>query len=160
MYAINDSVIHLESKLDSHSQVVNRWLSIRLELMGQTMVLGTAVFVTLMISDAGLAGLAITSALSLVSIMNWATRQTTELEMGMNSVERVTEYLAYDSERPAIVPGNRCVVEKMPLRYSICVLCLQRDHGHVAIRPGGDFDMMLRVQHETCSTCYHGSVAL
>jgi ABC-type multidrug transport system fused ATPase/permease subunit len=89
------------------SQVVNRWLSIRLELMGQSMVLGTTVFVTLLISDAGLAGLAITSALSLVSIMNWATRQTTELEMGMNSVERMTEYLAYESERPAVVPGNR-----------------------------------------------------
>jgi ABC-type multidrug transport system fused ATPase/permease subunit len=88
-------------------QIVNRWLSIRLELMGQTMVLGTALFVTLFISDAGLAGLAITSALSIVGLMNWGTRQTTELEMGMNSVERMTEYLAYESERPAIVEGNR-----------------------------------------------------
>ena len=72
------------------------------------MVLGTTFFVALAIRDAGLAGLAITSALSLVSIMNWATRQATNLEMGMNSVERLTEYLEYDSERPAIVEGNRC----------------------------------------------------
>ena len=88
-------------------QIVNRWLSIRLELMGQTMVLGTAVFVSLAISDAGLAGLAITSALNLVGLMNWATRQSTELEMGMNSVERMTEYLAYESERPAVIEGHR-----------------------------------------------------
>ena len=88
-------------------QIVNRWLSIRLEFMGQGMVLGTAVFVTLLIDDAGLAGLAITAALNLVSLMNWATRQATELEMNMNSVERLTEYLVYDSEAPAVIPGNR-----------------------------------------------------
>ena len=76
--------------------------------MGQSIVLATAVFVTLLIRNAGLAGLAITASLNLVSVMNWLTRQTTELEMGMNSVERMTEYLAYDSERPSIVPDNRC----------------------------------------------------
>ena len=76
--------------------------------MGQSIVLATAVFVTLRIRDAGLAGLAITASLNLVSIVNWLTRHTAELEMGMNSVECLTEYLAYDSERPSTVPGNRC----------------------------------------------------
>lgn len=38
-------------------------------------------------------GLAITSALNLTGIMNWAVRQMTELEVNMNSVERMVEYL-------------------------------------------------------------------
>jgi ABC-type multidrug transport system fused ATPase/permease subunit len=102
-----------EARMDASSrawwpiQVVNRWLSIRLELMGQVLVLGTAVFVMLFIKSEGLAGLAITSALSLVGIMSWATRQATALEMGMNSVERLMEYLAYESEAPPVIPGKR-----------------------------------------------------
>lgn len=89
-------------------QLANRWLSIRLEFMGHSVVLCTAAFVTLVLDDAGLAGFALASALSIVGLANWATRQGTELEMGMNSVERMTEYLAYDSEKPAVIPGNRC----------------------------------------------------
>jgi hypothetical protein len=38
-------------------------------------------------------GLAITSALNLTGIMNWMVRQMTELEVNMNSVERLVEYL-------------------------------------------------------------------
>ena len=44
---------------------VNRWLSIRLELLGNGIVLATAIVVSLLIGDAGLAGLALTSALNL-----------------------------------------------------------------------------------------------
>ncbi len=53
-------------------QVVNRWLSVRLELMGGFIVFATAVAVTVVMpSNAGLAGLAITSALNLTNVMNW-----------------------------------------------------------------------------------------
>jgi ABC-type multidrug transport system fused ATPase/permease subunit len=102
-----------EERMDASSrawwpiQIVNRWLSVRLELMGQCLVLGTAVFGTLFIQDPGLSGLSITSALSLSGLMNWATREATELEMAMNSVERLIEYLAYKSEAPAVIPDKR-----------------------------------------------------
>lgn len=67
-------------------QVVNRWLSVRLELMGALVVFATALFVGVLLPrDAGLAGLALTSALNLTGIMNWMVRQTTELEVNMNS---------------------------------------------------------------------------
>lgn len=99
-------------------QLANRWLSIRLELMGHSVVLCVAVFVTLVLDDAGLAGLALASALSIVGLANWATRQGTELEMGMNSVERMTEYLTYESEKPAIIPGNRCARRFTPQMVS------------------------------------------
>ena len=48
------------------------------------MVFGTALFVgAVMPRSAGLAGLALTSALSLTGLMNWMVRQTTELEVSL-----------------------------------------------------------------------------
>jgi len=44
---------------------VNRWLSVRLEMMGVGVVFGTAMVVTIFPTNAGLAGLALTSALNL-----------------------------------------------------------------------------------------------
>jgi hypothetical protein len=63
-------------------QVLNRWLSVRLEMMGAVVVFFTALTVVLLLPrNAGLAGLALTSSLSLTGIMNWMVRQTTELEV-------------------------------------------------------------------------------
>ncbi|KAJ9526631.1 hypothetical protein QJQ45_017605 [Haematococcus lacustris] len=89
-------------------QVVNRWLSVRLELMGAAIVFVTAVCVTvIMPASSGLVGLAISSALNLTGIMNWMVRQMTELEVNMNSVERMTEYLKYEEEAAAEVLGKQ-----------------------------------------------------
>ena len=41
-------------------------------------------------------------------MLNFATSMGSEVEMSMNSVERMTEYLEYDSEAPPILPDNRC----------------------------------------------------
>ena len=63
-------------------QCINRWLSVRLELLGISVVFGTAVLVGVAAPrSAGLAGLALTSALNLTGLMNWMVRQTTELEV-------------------------------------------------------------------------------
>lgn len=50
----------------THAQCINRWLSVRLELLGISVVFGTAVLVAVAAPrSAGLAGLALTSALNL-----------------------------------------------------------------------------------------------
>ena len=41
-------------------------------------------------------------------MLSYATSMGSQAEMGMNSVERMTEYLDYDSEAPPIHPYNRC----------------------------------------------------
>ena len=41
-------------------------------------------------------------------MLDEATDMASALELGMNSVERMTEYLDYDSEAPPILPHNRC----------------------------------------------------
>ncbi|KAJ7222262.1 hypothetical protein GGX14DRAFT_694507 [Mycena pura] len=67
-----------------------------------------AVFFTSMFSihflvdDAGLAGLAITSALNFTTSVYWACRFWTGLELDLNSVERIVEYLDLPQEPPAI----------------------------------------------------------
>ena len=102
---------------------LNRWLSVRLELLAQGVVLGAAVLVALSgggggggsssasggrsgrdaspsDSSAGLAGLALTSAISLTGLLNWMVRKATELEVNMNAVERVDEYCSEKTEAP------------------------------------------------------------
>ena len=86
----------------------NRWLSVRLEFVGALTVFGTAMTVAILTHHGpGLAGLAITSALNLTGLMAWMVRQTTELEVNMNSVERIVEYDAHAPEAPAVLPGKR-----------------------------------------------------
>eukprot|EP00889_Picochlorum_renovo_P004424 jgi/Picre1/31454/NNA_006806.t1 len=103
------------------TQCVNRWLSVRLELLGTFVVLCSAVFVSgIMPTSAGLAGLALTSALNLTGLMSWMVRQTTELEVNMNSVERLMEYDDEKTEAAAIVPTNRPLPE-WPTRGEIQV---------------------------------------
>lgn len=51
-------------------QVVNRWLSVRLEMMGAVIVFATALAVAVLLpANPGLAGLAITSALNLTGVL-------------------------------------------------------------------------------------------
>lgn len=40
-------------------------------------------------------------------MLSYATSMGSQAEMGMNSVERMTEYMDYESEAPAILPDNR-----------------------------------------------------
>jgi ATP-binding cassette, subfamily C (CFTR/MRP), member 1 len=90
------------------AQCVNRWLSVRLELLGVVVVFATASLASAFSKgSAGLAGLALTSALSLTGLMNWLVRQTAEMEINMNGVERMVEYDAVEPEAPAVVPGRR-----------------------------------------------------
>lgn len=102
-------------------QAVNRWLSVRLELLGTFIVLCSAIVVSGIVpTSAGLAGLALTSALNLTGLMSWMVRQTTELEVNMNSVERLIEYDDEPTEAPAIIQGNRPLPD-WPTRGQVCV---------------------------------------
>lgn len=40
-------------------------------------------------------------------LMNWMIRQVTQLEVSMNCVERLVDYNSLESEKAAIVEGNR-----------------------------------------------------
>ncbi|PRW33949.1 ABC transporter isoform A [Chlorella sorokiniana] len=106
--ARNQSLLDHSNRAYWPAQCINRWLSVRLELLGISVVFGTAVLVTVAAPrSAGLAGLALTSSLSLTGLCNWMVRQTTELEVNMNAVERMVEYTSLEPEAAAIVEGHR-----------------------------------------------------
>eukprot|EP01133_Synstelium_polycarpum_P011581 gene11581-13516_t len=94
-----DKRIDLNQRLFYHSFSVNRWLGMRLEILTSIVVLLTGVFslITTSITPA-LAGMIVSAALSITGILNWAIRQFTELEVRMNSVERVLAYVNSPSE--------------------------------------------------------------
>lgn len=47
------------------------------------------------------------TALLLIGLMNWMVRQSTELEVNMNAVERVIEYTKLTPEKPPVIASHR-----------------------------------------------------
>jgi len=90
---------------------VNRWLAVRLEVMGACIVLFTAVssVVALRLSgkvDSGLVGLVLSYALSTTGSLNWVVRSASEVEQNIVSVERILSYHKLQPEAPAEVPEH------------------------------------------------------
>ncbi|VDP19330.1 unnamed protein product [Onchocerca flexuosa] len=74
-----------------------RWLAVRLEFIGNCVILCAALFAVLSqrwgsAISAGIAGLSVSYALSITEVLNFAVRYISELEMNIVAVERVKEY--------------------------------------------------------------------
>ncbi|KAF9255059.1 multidrug resistance-associated ABC transporter [Marasmius fiardii PR-910] len=89
--------------------MTNRWLLLNFDCIGCLAVFITALFSISRTDDAaaGIAGLCISSALSFTGSVYWACRFWTNLELDLNSVERIVEYLEVPQEPPAIIESNR-----------------------------------------------------
>ncbi|KAK3357106.1 ABC transporter type 1, transmembrane domain-containing protein [Lasiosphaeria hispida] len=93
----------------------NRWLAVRLELIGAVVILSAAGFSIISVTSGsglspGAVGLAMSYALQITGSLNWIVRQTVEVETNIVSVERVLEYARLPSEAPEIVRRNRPAV--------------------------------------------------
>lgn len=76
----------------------NRWLAVRLEMMG-TVITGAAGFLAVaMHTKPNLAGLSLTYALSVTQALNWFIRMNADLENNSVAVERVVQYSNVDPE--------------------------------------------------------------
>ncbi|KAG6887018.1 hypothetical protein C0995_002341, partial [Termitomyces sp. Mi166 len=107
--------------------MTNRWLLLNFDALGALAVLITMLFsISTLANGAGLAGICITSAMAFttsggvlfvprISIIDankraavyWACRFWTALELDLNSIEHVAEYLDLPQESPAIIESNR-----------------------------------------------------
>jgi len=101
---------------------------VRLEFIGYTVVTLAALFSVLGRGSVnpGLAGLAMSYSLSLTALLNFAVRQSAEVENQLVSVERVIEYTSLPEEGPTrtdlIVPESwpsegRIVCQNVSMRY-------------------------------------------
>jgi ABC-type multidrug transport system fused ATPase/permease subunit len=81
----------------------NRWLSFRIDLIGDFVAFFAGMFVILSIGtiDAGSAGLSLGYAISFTENVLWLVRLYAVYEQNMNSVERIKEYLDVEQEAEA-----------------------------------------------------------
>lgn len=86
--------------------VANRWLSFRVDAVGSLVMFFSAVFIMISVGkiDAGLAGLSLSYAIAFSESALWIVRLYANVEMNMNSVERLQEYLDIDQEPAYEIP--------------------------------------------------------
>lgn len=90
----------------------NRWLAIRLELIGSFIIFASAGFAVVAVMtgggpSAGMLGLAMSYALQITQSLNWIVRQTVEVETNIVSVERCLEYARLPSEAADVLHKRR-----------------------------------------------------
>lgn len=113
--------------------IMNRWLGVRIDLIGALVALSSCLSVIYSVKfgggmDGGYAGLSISYSLDLANSLLWLVRIHATMEMEMNAVERVEEYAQLEEEAPAVIPSNRppyswpsegkISVEGLSLKYS------------------------------------------
>lgn len=105
-----------------------RWLSVRLDLVGTALVLTVALLVVTsrFAVDPSIGGLVLSYILAIVQMLQFSVRQLAEVENGMNAVERLRHYGSeLDEEAPAhtiaVPPGwpdaGAIVFDGVEMRY-------------------------------------------
>lgn len=106
---MNDKKVNDNQKSYYPGLVANRWLGVRIEFVGNCIVLFAALFAVVGRShlNPGLVGLSVAYALQVTMSLNWMVRMTSDLESNIVAVERVKEYAETETEAPWIIEGHR-----------------------------------------------------
>ncbi|XP_058124357.1 multidrug resistance-associated protein 1 isoform X3 [Anopheles coustani] len=93
-------IMESDERVDSNqicycpSIIANRWLAVRLEMVGNMIILFAALFAVLgrESMNPGLVGLSVSYALQITQTLNWLVRMTSDVETNIVAVERIKEY--------------------------------------------------------------------
>ncbi|KAI8904886.1 P-loop containing nucleoside triphosphate hydrolase protein [Gorgonomyces haynaldii] len=102
-----------QQKVDRNHQshffiwAANRWLCFRIEFLSAITVLFAGLSALAAGSNSGWMALTITYALQFTYALLWSVRFHAEMEMSMNSCERVQEYVKLKQEPPRVIEGSR-----------------------------------------------------
>ncbi|NWS66143.1 MRP1 protein, partial [Crotophaga sulcirostris] len=101
----NNDVVYENLVYFYNNVISNRWLSVRLEFLGNVMVFFAALFVVLAGNtlSSSTVGLSISYALNIVQSLNFWVRKACEIETNAVSIERVCEYAKMEKEEPWIM---------------------------------------------------------
>ncbi|KAJ6474594.1 multidrug resistance-associated ABC transporter [Mycena vitilis] len=90
---------------------VNRWLSVRLEIVGAVIILVVAILAMVALTttgvDAGLVGLVLSYAMNATSSLNWVVRSASDVEQNIVSVERILHQIEVAPESPQYIPETK-----------------------------------------------------
>ncbi|XP_061912298.1 ATP-binding cassette sub-family C member 3 isoform X1 [Entelurus aequoreus] len=97
---MNDMKVDDNQKSYYPGVVSNRWLGVRIEFIGNCIVLFAALFAVTGKDNLnpGLVGLSVSYALQVTMSLNWMVRMTSDLENNIVAVERVKEYSETQTE--------------------------------------------------------------
>nr|CAD7454509.1 unnamed protein product [Timema tahoe] len=97
------------------SIIANRWLAVRLEIIGSIIIFFASLFAVLgrESMDPGLVGLSVSYALQITQTLQWLVRSSSDVETNIVAVERIKEYQEYKQEA-AWELNNRLVSEDWP----------------------------------------------
>ncbi|KAK9350318.1 P-loop containing nucleoside triphosphate hydrolase protein [Lipomyces doorenjongii] len=108
---INEYHIDFNNRAYYPSMIARRWLAIRLEFLGSTIIFSTALLSILAIASgrlsSGLVGLTMSYAFQITQALGAIVRTTVEVEISTVSVERILEYCKIPCEAPEVIEDNR-----------------------------------------------------
>ncbi|XP_063922476.1 multidrug resistance-associated protein 1 isoform X2 [Zophobas morio] len=89
------------------SIISNRWLAVRLEMIGNLIIFFAALFAVLgKDQNPGLVGLSVTYSLQITQTLNWLVRMTSDVETNIVAVERIKEYGEAPQEADWEIPNK------------------------------------------------------
>lgn len=118
---MSEKLVDDNQKANYPAIVANRWLAVRLEMVGNTIIFCAALLAVLG-KDAlspGLVGLSISYALSVTQTLNWLVRMQSELETNIVAVERLKEYSETPTEANWNLEADDKYKSSWPVKASI-----------------------------------------
>ncbi|XP_066155170.1 multidrug resistance-associated protein 1-like [Euwallacea fornicatus] len=104
---VSEDKVDINQKITYPTNWCSRWLSIRLETIGNLIILFAALFAVLAKDlNPALVGLSVTYSMNITNTLNFLVRMISDVETTIVSVERIKEYGEKEREAPWEIPSK------------------------------------------------------